>query len=574
MLESLLAPAESDVFTGRSDEVRFFQRFISDVKVGVEEKRALVVSGIPGIGKSSLLKRFRRIAEVEGVTVIPLKIPLTETRFFFEHVKRRLDSLAPGARKRLVGEKPFAPPPPIPKEVDKPFEDAFIERFMEDMDKVKEAVSKPVFLFCDSFERFAWLGYSSAFILLRRVLAALSNARFPAFFVLAVDEEFLGEVLGGEAELFHVVELDPLPMADMRVLIQKLSGKLGFTVEEKAVEDLVKASGGIPYKLCLLLYASLKLSGGSEVTYDSVKKAGELLQENPLENVFGVMGDEAVIVDKIISEEYNLASLEALRRSLGELLDEAVSSLKSKGLVNVEDSFISLVSDALFHDLRLAVNVDQVYGKASILLKLIVEAVRRGTPVDESVLDWFRESATMLAARKVHPLVVELASRVEDAAKEAAGRSLFYDANTLFNFAADLYRRLGDYERAGLALDGAARLLAEAGKTHYARFMLSQASEFYERSGVEWRAKSSARAAARLFEDAGDMYFKGGALMLSRTFYRRAVEYLIKAGDIERALSLCDKALKAFRGIPILEKDFHFFKEQLREVGERGEVKA
>jgi len=573
LLRSLLSPAGSDVFTGRPDEVRFFQRFISDVKAGAETRRAVLVSGIPGIGKSSLLNKFRSIADVEGIAVIPLNVSFSEARLFFEEVKKRLDSLAPGARKKLMGEKPFVAPPPLPKEVDAAFEESFMKRFMEDMDKIGDALSKPVFFFCDSFERFACLGYSSAYPIFRKVLSAFSENGFPVFFVVAAEKSFVGEIMGGAGEFFHVVNLEPMPMPDMRVLVQRLSEKLGFRVEERVAEEMIKDSGGIPHKLCLLLYSSLVASGGVEITYESFKRAGELLQENPLESVFQVSGDEAFMIDRIISGEYNFASLDTLKSSLGELLDDAVASLKEKGLVDVEDSFIFLVSDALFHDLRLSVNVDQVYGKASILLKLILKSVRSGMPVDEVVLNWFRDSATMLAARKLQPLVVELASGVEDAAKEALERKLFYDASSLFNLAADLHRRLDDYERAGIILDAASRMFADAGKLHYARLMLAQASEFYEKSGVEWRAKSSSRSVARMFEDAGDEYLKSGSLMISRAFYRRATEYLLKAGDVERALSLCDKALRAFKGNRVLERDFKLFKENL-EVGERGKVKA
>ncbi|MEM1723494.1 MAG: ATP-binding protein [Candidatus Jordarchaeales archaeon] len=563
MLRPLLSPAASDTFTGRSDEVRFFQRFILDVKSGSETRRAVLVSGIPGIGKSSLLNKFRDIASVEGVTTIPLTVSFSRARTFFEEVKKRLDSLAPGARKKLIGEKPFAAPPPLPKEVDSAFEELFIGRFMEDMDKVKEAITRPVFFFCDSFERFAWLGYNSAYPLFRRVLSVFAESGFPAFFVVAAERDFVGEIVGGASNLFHVVELGPMPISDMRVLIQKLSGKLGFKVEEKVVDEMIKDSGGIPYKLCLLLYSSLAVSGERGVTYESLRKASELLKENPLGGIFQISGDETFVIDRIISGEYNFAPLDAIKQSLGDIFESTIASLKEKGLVEVEDSFILLVSDALFHDLRLSVNVDQIYGKASILLKLILKTVESGMPVNETIVNWFKDSATILAARKLQSLVVELASSVEDAAKEALEKRLFYDACVLFNIAADLHRRLGDYERAGMVLDAASRLFFDAGKLHYARVMLAQASELYEKSGVEWRAKSSARSAARMFEDAGDEYFKAGSLMLSRVFYRRAAEYLIKAGDSAHALSLCEKALKSFRGNKALERDFRLIKEKI-----------
>lgn len=573
LLRLLLAPTEGDFFTGRVDEVRFFQRFISDVKAGVELRRAILVSGIPGIGKSSLLNRFRGIAEVEGVTVIPLEVSFSKARFFFEEVKRQLDSLAPGVRKRFMGEKPFTSPPPLLKDVDEAFLESFMERFMEDMDKVKDALSTPVLFFCDSFERFAWLGYTSAYVVFQRILSVFSETGFPAFFIIAADSAFAGKIIGDTGNVFHIIELGPMATPDMRVLIQKLSDKLGFSIEEGVVEDLIKDSGGIPYKLCLLLYAVLTVSGGSEVTFESYRKSVELLQENPLEGVFQVSGDESFLIDRIISGEYNFASLEALKSSLGDFLEESVASLKEKGLIDVEDSFVFLVSDALFNDLRLAVNVDQVYGRASILLKLILKTVRSGICVDDTILDWFRDSATMLAARKVHSLVVELASGVEDAAHEAFRNKLFYDASCLFNMAADLHRRLGDYERAGMILDAAAKMFADAGKLHYARAMLVQASEFYENSGIEWRAKSLARSVARMFEEVGDDYLRRGAPMLSRVFYRKAVDHLIKAGDLERALSLCNKALNTFKDFQVLSKDFRSFKERL-EVGRHGEVKA
>ncbi len=556
---------DRELFTGRSQEITEFQDFLSRAKTGSGDKNVFVITGIPGIGKSSLMKRFIQIAEMEGVEVLVRKVSASGARMFFDDIKRTIDSYAPDARKKFMGEKKFVPVPPISKELGGNELEYFLNQFFEDMDKVQEKLKKVLGFFCDDFERFAWLGYETAYMLLREIASKLSERGFNLFFVLSIDKRFLDPLVGDKPALFKVVDLDVFPTQDIRLLLQKYQSVTGVKIDDALKEELAKASGGIPFKLALFFCGLLRETSKGELqpSVELFRRVNGRIQENVLSALIEVPVEKETLIDNIVSQKFNLVSLEELGSEVeGKSSKEALNSLIAEGIIEVDDSSAWLKSDAIYEMLRLLINVDQVYGRARTLLKVIGRAIDAKAKLDPIYFEWLRDSANMLISQDEPALAVELATNAEAYANSALEKKLHFESFQLFRLTTSIYEKTGDTERAGMILENAAKLFEREDKGFYARSLFSHASDLFDASGVEWKARSIARGAALIYEETGDDYEERGLKMMTRVFYRKAFEHYLRAGDKDRINRLYEKAKKAFSEQPIFKKEFEDLKQK------------
>jgi tetratricopeptide (TPR) repeat protein len=563
---SCIEPADRELFTGRPSEVKKFQDFISGVKAGSEEKKIFVIAGIPGIGKSSLMNRFIQIAKTEGVESLIRNISASEARMFFDGVKKTVDNYAPEARKRFMGEKKYVPVPPLSKEMGGEELESFLSQFFEDMDKVQEKLSKSLVFFCDNFERFAWLGYEVAYDLFRKITARMSEMGFNVFFVLGVDKKFLDLLMDDKSKLLQVVDLDVLPVQDIRLLIQKFQTVTGLRIDDALKDELAKASGGIPFKLALFICGLLRETGTGEVqpSVEIFRRVNSKIQDNVLSALTDLTVEKETLVDKIVSQRFNMIPLEELGlEAEGKSGKVALDALVEDGIIEVDGSSAWLKSDAVYEMLRLLINVDQVYGRARALLKVIGRVIEVKNRPDPIYFEWLRDSANMLISQDKPALAVDIATSTEVYASSALEQKLYNESVQLFRLTASIYEKTGDSERAGTILERAAKLFETENKSFYSRSLLSRASDLFDASKVEWKARSISRNAALIYEETGDDYNKRGFKMLARVFYRKAFEHYLRAGDKDRIEGLYEKAVNAFGEQPIFLKEFEDLKKKV-----------
>lgn len=556
---SCVEPADRELFTGRTREIGLFQDFISRAKTGSEDKRIFVITGIPGIGKSSLLKRFAQIAEKEGIEVLVRRVSAANVRVFFDDVKRTVDSYAPEARKKFMGEKKYVAAPPVSKELGEGELEYFLKQFFEDMDKVQEKLRKILMFFCDDFERFAWLGYETAYRLLREVAAKLGEMKFNLFFVLCVDRRFLEVLVGDKPELFHVVELDVFSTQDIRLLIQKYQALTGIKIDDALKEELTKASGGIPFKLALFMCSLLRetVKSGSQPSVELFRLVNSKIQDNALNAITDLSVEKETVIERIVSQKFNMVPLEEISQEGDKKTGrEALNLLVKEGIVEFDESMVWLKSEAIYEMLRLLVNVDQIYGRARTLLKVVGRVIETRERLDRIYFEWLRDSANILISQDKPALALDIAANAEVYAHSAMEKELYSESFQLFRITASIYERLGDMERAGMILEKAAELFMGKGKRFYSRFLLSHASDLFAASGVEWKARSIARSAALIYEEIGDDYDGMGFKMMARVFYHKAFEHYMRAGDKDRIKRLYEKATNAFTNQPIFLKEF------------------
>ncbi len=562
---SCIEPVDRELFTGRSQEISEFQDFISRAKIGSGDRKIFVITGIPGIGKSSLMKRFIQISEMEGIEVLARDISASGARMFFDDVKRTVDGYAPEARKRFMGEKKYVSAPPISKELGGDELEYFLSQFFEDMDKVQEKLKKVLVFFIDDFERFAWLGYETAYTLLREIVSRLNEMGFNLFFVLCIDRRFLELLFGDKPELFHVVDLDIFPTQDIRLLLQKYQSATGINIDDALKDELAKASGGIPFKLALFICGLLREASMDELQpgVELFRKVNSKIQDNVLSALIDLTVEKETLIDNIVSQRFNMVPLEELGSEVEEKTSkEALNSLIEEGIIEVDDTTARLKSEAIYEMLRLLINVDQVYGRARALLKVIGRVIEAKAKLDPIYFEWLRDSANMLISQDEPALAVELAANTEVYANSALEKKLYNESFQLFRLTTGIYEKMGDTERAGMILETAAKLFEGVDKDFYARSLLSHASDLFDASGVEWKARSIARSAALIYEETGDDYEERGLKMMVRVFYRKAFEHYLRAGDKDRIDKLYEKAKNAFSEQPIFIKEFEALKQK------------
>jgi len=317
--------------------------------------------------------------------------------------------------------------------------------------------------------------------------------------------------------------------------------------------------------LALFICGLLRETNMGEVqpTVELFRRVNVKIQDNALSVLTDLTVEKETIVDKIVSQPFNMVPLEELDSESEGKTKEALNSLIEEGIIAVDDTTAWLKSDAIYEMLRLLINVDQVYGRARTLLKVIGRIIEAKERLDPVYFEWLRDSANMLISQDKPDLAVEIAASAEVYAHSALERGLFNESFQLFRLTTGVYERMGDSERAGMILEKAAKLFEGVDKSFYARSLLSRASDLYSSSGVEWKARSIARSAALIYEETGDQYDEKGFKMMARVFYRKAFEHYLRAGDKDRIERLYKKAEKAFGEQPVFLKEFEALREKV-----------
>ncbi|MEW5936646.1 MAG: ATP-binding protein [Candidatus Thermoplasmatota archaeon] len=261
-------PVHPSKFAGRQEQLREFADFMQDTLAG--NSKNICVLGEWGIGKTSLLRKMKEIAETNGCIVA--LIELDETLDSYASVLETITAnLAKEAKNRKglpakIGEAlenltlsvnygPVGIAGPRNKA-----ERPNIVRFEEDIESIHGKLKIPMLIMLDNVESI--INIKGALFSLRNVFQKLqSMGGVRCMLVLAGRETLFRDIRSVSepvARFFWGVSLKPFSLADTKEAIEKPLAGTNIVFESKVIDKIHAVSGGHPFFIQVFAYTLFK----------------------------------------------------------------------------------------------------------------------------------------------------------------------------------------------------------------------------------------------------------------------------------------------------------------------------
>jgi len=346
--------APPELFTGRQQEIEYFQGILSRLSAEKEHLKCIIVHGPMGIGKSSLVRKMSSISRNHGCDFL-IFVPSYENLVsFFDKISK--DILSKLKSKHRLGEifrkirsvtslkvefSIFGPTLSLEKAQQVSME-AFCKRYKRVFVRVNEFLvreQKSLIVFIDQAERLM-RETSSEFIFVEALLILLKKYCPRIMLGIALPTRFLSKMFERSPELkrlsyINEFELRPLSYDESLSLIERRSSFLGLKMNRLVIDDLIDYSKNSPYEIVRNFAKLVELSDGATIDETTWKRALPLMQKR-YENLLSTLTNDELRATK---SRINLP-LEQTRRVL-EILHE-------KGIIRMTDDRVSLFDDVFW----------------------------------------------------------------------------------------------------------------------------------------------------------------------------------------------------------------------------------
>ncbi len=287
ILYSAEHPVAPENFAGRVEQIREFERFLDDTIEG--NSKNVAVLGEWGIGKTSLLRMFKHIAEQKGCigTIIELGEATDSFLTLFEIITRNLarDSqtkrgLSAKAKEFLSGISLSTSYGPIGLDFSKRREmPQNTIKFREDLIKIYREVKCPFLIMVDNAEQL--LNIKGSVFELRNIFQMLQSMDEVKCMLILAGRETLFSDMRSVAEpavrFFWGIELKPFTLEETREAIEKplISSEIKF--DEECIRRIHEISQGHPYFVQVFAYNLYTFRKGNEITLSDLNSNFNLI---------------------------------------------------------------------------------------------------------------------------------------------------------------------------------------------------------------------------------------------------------------------------------------------------------
>lgn len=284
MVEKVLYSAEHPVspknFAGREKQIVEFQRFL-DNTIG-ENSKNIVILGRWGIGKTSLLRKFKEVAEKKGCvgTIIELGEATDSFMTLFETITRSLArdsqtilSLSAKTRDFLSGLSLSASYGPMgigfTKRKELPPDTI---KFRDDLIKIYKEIKCPFLIMLDNAEQL--LNIKGSIFELRNIFQTLQSMDEVRCMLILSGKETLFSDIRSVSEpavrFFWGIELEPFTYKETKEAIEKPLVDSNVSFDENCIKRIHELSQGHPYFVQVFAYNLYMLKKGDRITLNDL----------------------------------------------------------------------------------------------------------------------------------------------------------------------------------------------------------------------------------------------------------------------------------------------------------------
>lgn len=257
-------PAPPEKFAGRKNQITEFKRFLKDTING--NSKNIAVLGEWGIGKTSMLRMFKYLAEEEGCigTIIELGEATDSFVTLFEIITQSLAKDARYKKKITTKTKEFLESltlsvkyVPVGISYTKRKEiPPNIMKFREDLISIYKKVNAPYLIMLDNAEQL--MNIKGSIFELRNIFQTLqSMAGVNCMLILAGRETLFADIRSASepaARFFWRIDLEPFTHEETKEAIQKPLIDTPIHFHKDCIKRIHQASNGHPYFVQVFTY--------------------------------------------------------------------------------------------------------------------------------------------------------------------------------------------------------------------------------------------------------------------------------------------------------------------------------
>jgi len=543
--DSFLKPCEPHLVVGRRSHEKRFETILSDFKGEKLKENFILISGSPGIGKTSLLNVFGEIVRNEmmayGQVTVGMGGKMNRNLFrdIYQAISPYLTEEKKGFFKRSKEEeiKSFPPKSQISE---------IISSFTNNL--TARPPKSPIVIALDPIDRISDSGQNYVISGLADLLKVLQS-KFPQLLFIGTIQEYnLDEI----KELLQISEhfvLDRLDFSDSKLLLSKIArGKLQTSSQLR--DELVKQSDRSPFNLVFVVdvvrWAEDKIEreglDESERTIQEIAKPfiRTFALRAFLQEIFKIDEEENKLLQLMLGSPRNAVPQETFDSA--RIPKDLINSLETKGLIQKLGDYYQFPSYAVFSLLGSGLTVVDLKAEASLLLQILEADMMMGFEMNPKVLERL-EQASYSTERLEDKSIPNRSKSLYQSAFEA---KKFFEAYRLALLTGNFLRMAKDTEGSGVFFEECAQAFYNQEKIPYTVALYRKSIESYRLVKNERKRKDISQRTAMLYLQNAERYDKQKQLELARSSYFHAFKLFEGADDVNSAIDAINKAIRTY----------------------------
>ncbi|MFX1546278.1 MAG: ATP-binding protein [Promethearchaeota archaeon] len=543
--DNFLKPSEPHLVVGRRSHEKRFEAILADFKENNLKGNFILISGSPGIGKTSLLKVFGEIVKNEMMIFVPVSIGMGGKmnqylfRDIYQAISPHLTEEKTGFFKKSKEEsiKAFTPKSKMSE---------IISSFSNNL--THRPIKSPIVVALDPLDRILDSGQKYVIEGFQALIKVLQS-RFPQVLFIGTCQEYNAEEIKELVQISEYFVLDKLDFSDSKLLISKIArGTLRSSSQLR--DELVKQSDRSPFNLVFIVdvihWVEDKIK--QEDLDDNERTIKEMAQpfvrtfalRSFLQEILKINEGENEVLQLMLGSPRNAVSQEVFDSA--KIPSSNLSSLETKGLISKHGDYYQLSSYASFTLLGSGLSVVDLKAEAGLLLQILETDMMMGFEINPQVLERL-EQASFSAGRLEDK---SIPNRTKSLFQSAFETRKFFEAYRLALLTGNFLRMAKDVEGCGLFFEECAREFYNQEKLPYTIALYRKSLEAYRLVKNERKRKDISQRTAMIYLQNAEKYDKQHQLELARSSYYHAFKLFEGADDINSATDAVSKAIKTY----------------------------
>ncbi|UCG03217.1 MAG: ATP-binding protein [Candidatus Heimdallarchaeota archaeon] len=557
--DNFLKPCEPHLVVGRRSHEKRFESILADFKKEKLKENFILISGSPGIGKTSLLNVFGEIVKNEMMVFVSIPIGMggKMTRNLFRDIYQ---ALSPHLTEEKKGFLKKAKEEEIKSFTLKSKMSDIISGYSNNL--THRPPKSSIVIALDSLDRILDSGQKYVIDGLCALLKVLQS-RFPQLLFIGTCQEYNLDEIKELVQISEHFALDKLDFSDSKLLLTKIAHGI-LRSSSQLREELVKQSDRSPFSLVFIVDVvrwvedKIKQEGLDESERSIKEMAQPFIRTFALraflQEVYRIDEEENKVLQLMLGSSRNAIPQEAFESA--KIPKSTRDSLVAKGLIIKIGDFYQFGSYAAFSSLGSGLSVIDLKAEAGLLLQVLEADMMMGFEMNPKVLERL-EQASYSTEQKLEDKSIP--NRTKSLYQSAFETQKFFEAYRLAILTGNFLRMAKDVEGSGVFFEETAREFYNQEKLPYSTALYRKALEAYRFVKNERKRKDISQRAAMVYLQNAEKYDKQQQFELARASYYHAFKLFEGADDINSATDAVNKAIKTYTS----DAEASFFKSLL-----------
>ena len=558
--DNFMKPSEPHLVVGRRSHEKRFESILSDFKEKKLKENFILISGSPGIGKTSLLNVFGEIVKNEMMAFVPVQIGMggKMNRNFFRDIYQ---AISPHLTEEKKGFLKRVREGDIKRYTPKSKMSEIISGFSNNL--THRPPKTPIVIALDSLDRILDSGQKYVIDGLVDLLKVLQS-KFPQILFIGTCQEYNLDEIKELVQISTQFALEKLDFSDSKLLLSKIAQPGILRSSSQFREELVKQSDRSPFNLVFIVDVVRWVE--DKIKQEGLDESERTIKDmtQPFIRTFALRGFLQEVYK--IDEEEN----KALKLMLGSVrnaipLDKFESakipknvsdSLEAKGLIIKLGDYYQFQSYATFSLLGSGLSVIDLKSEAGLLLQVLESDMMMGFEMNPKVLERL-EHVSYSTEQRLE--AKSIPNRTKSLYQSAFENRKFFEAYRLAILTGNFLRMAKDVEGSGVFFEESAREFYNQEKLPYTTALYRKSLEAYRLVKNERKRKDISQRAAMIYLQNAEKFHKQQQLELARSSYYHAFKLFEGADDINSATDAVSKAIQTYTS----DAEASFFKSLL-----------